>query len=77
MRTAFIHRGADLIYGDSMDISEEAFSWETMAEADAFYVAMYPAAHAAADDLPEGCADYAGELLRVQGVTARGVFAGQ
>lgn len=39
MCTAFIHRGRDVIYGFNMDINAEAFSWEVVAEKDAFYVA--------------------------------------
>lgn len=81
MCTAFIHKGTDLIYGFNMDINVEAFSWEVVAEKDAFYVAFNPIGAdkylASGSNIPEGYADYSGNKLRVQGVNSKGIFAVQ
>jgi len=81
MCTAFIHRGRDVIYGFNMDINAEAFSWEVVAEKDAFYVAFTPINgdeyFTSACGIPEGYADYLGNKLRVQGVNSKGIFAVQ
>ena len=81
MCTAFVYQGADLIYGFNMDINADAFPWEIVAGEDAFYVALRPAADGNAlssfGALPPGYADYTGGVLRLQGVTAKGVLAVQ